>query len=92
MRQFDVALLEQARDENAHLVGGALAQRGQPPAVGEPLAVEHADRHVRVADVYREQHASSILLAWSPDSRSRALGRARDDPEALAGSLRGARR
>ena len=50
-RDRHVHLLEQPGDEDPELVGGPLAQRGQAPAVGEPLAVEDPDGHVRVADV-----------------------------------------
>ena len=45
---------EELRDEDAELVGGPLAQRLQPPAVGQPLAVEHAEHDVGVAYVNRQ--------------------------------------
>ena len=47
------AMLEQLRDPDADLVGRPLAQRCQPPALDEPLALEHAEHDVRVADVDR---------------------------------------
>ena len=47
----DVRLLEEPRDQDAELVRRPLTQRREPPAVREPVAVEHADRDVRVADV-----------------------------------------
>jgi hypothetical protein len=47
---------EQSVDEKPKLVGGSLAQRLQPPALNERLAVEHAEHDVRVADVNREKH------------------------------------
>src|SRR6185436_4621035 len=52
----DVDLLEEVRHEDAELVGGALAQHGEAPAVREAIAVEHADRHVGIADVQGEKH------------------------------------
>ena len=57
-RDRHMHLLEEPRDEDAELVGGALAQGGQPPAVREALAIEHADGHIGVADVNGQQHSS----------------------------------
>ena len=52
---FDVdrAVLEKLRDPDADLVGRPLAKRCQPPALDEPLPLEHAEDDVRVADVDR---------------------------------------
>ena len=47
----EAALAEQLRDENAELVGRALAQRLQPPALGQPRAVEHPEHDIGVANV-----------------------------------------
>jgi hypothetical protein len=44
-------MLEELRDPDANLVGGALAQRREAPALDEPLAVEHAQNDIRIADV-----------------------------------------
>ena len=50
---LDPAVREQAVDQQAEFVGRALAQRLQPPALDERLAVEDAEHDVGVADVNR---------------------------------------
>ena len=45
--------IAQIRDEDAQLVGRALADRREAPAVHQRLAAKHADDDVRVADVDR---------------------------------------
>ncbi len=55
----ETALAEELRHENAELVGRALAQRLQPPALGQPRAVEHAEHDIRVANVNRQKHWGS---------------------------------
>jgi hypothetical protein len=47
----DAALSEELGDENADLIGCALTQRLQPPAVREPPTVEHTEHDVGVAYV-----------------------------------------
>ena len=49
----DSAMGEQAVDQQSHFVRRPLAQRGQPPALDEPRAVEYAEDDVGVADVNR---------------------------------------
>ena len=49
-------MLEQPREHERDLVGGALWLRGQPPGVDEPRAVEDPEHRFGVADVGREQH------------------------------------
>ena len=50
---LDAAVREQPVDEQPELVGGALAQRLQTPALDERVALEDAEDDVGVADVYR---------------------------------------
>ena len=45
------AVLEELRDPDADLVGRALAQRRQTPALHEPVALEHTEHDVGIADV-----------------------------------------
>ncbi len=47
----DAVVVAQIGDENAELVGSALANRGEPPAVHELAVAEHAEDDVGVADV-----------------------------------------
>jgi hypothetical protein len=42
---------ESRRQRGQHVVGRALAQRSQAPAFDKPLAVEHAENNIGVADV-----------------------------------------
>ena len=49
----DLVAIAEVGDEDAELVGRALADRRQPPAVHQRLAAKHADHDVRVADVNR---------------------------------------
>ena len=66
---------------HAHLVRRPLAQRGQPPAVKQAVAVEHADDDVGVADVECEEHR--IRLRPPDFARDHALGgRRRSRPAA----------
>ena len=50
---LDPAVREQSVDQQAELVGRALAQRLQPPTLDERRAVEHAEDDVGIADVDR---------------------------------------
>ena len=50
-RLVDAGMGEKTVDEQPELVCGALAQRGETPALHELRALEHAEDHVRVADV-----------------------------------------
>ena len=47
----DLVAIAEIRNEDAELVGRALANRRQPPAVHQRLAAKDADDDVRVADV-----------------------------------------
>ena len=51
LHALDAAVSEEAVDQQSELVGGALAQRLQPPALDQRGAVEHAEHDVGVADI-----------------------------------------
>ena len=53
LRRIERAVLEELRHPDADLVGRPLAQRRKPPALDEPLALEHAEHDIGVADVNR---------------------------------------
>ena len=44
-------MLKELRDPDADLVGRALAQRGQTPTLDQPIALEHTEHDVGIADV-----------------------------------------
>jgi hypothetical protein len=63
--QIDVALFEEAREQERELVGGALRTGRGPPRVPELGAVEDAQDDLGVADVGGEQHDYPSNSTWN---------------------------
>ena len=61
--------VEQAAEERAELVAGAVRLGREPPVLGEAVAVVEPEGGLRVPDVDREQHAKRLspgeTLAWA---------------------------
>jgi hypothetical protein len=52
-------LLEDAAEQERHLVRGPVGLGGEAPLPRELVAAEHAEHRLRVPDVHREQHYPS---------------------------------
>ncbi len=70
-------MLEELSDRDADLVGGALPQRRETPALDEPFAVEHAQHDVGVSDVDGQQHRSTLDLTLPTAPRPQSPAPAR---------------
>ncbi len=62
--QLEAAEAEEVLELHGHLVRGSLSMRGHTPVGDKAVALKKGERHVRVANVDREEHQS-------PDSTSR---------------------
>ena len=64
--------VEQAAEERAELVAGAVRLGREPPVLGQAVAVVEPEGGLRVPDVDREQHAERLPASPLPGSHKRS--------------------